>query len=198
MIRNYWNEDWKDLQFDDKVAESEKFKISNYGRIKDCRGDEEKLVTPKYVNGYEKLTVRLDPEFVKEKQAKTKKKVNKFTTRYIHKLVAEHFLEKEEGKEYVIHLDYHKKDNKVENLKWATKREKELHQFSNPEFKNIDRGDRIKYSKLTEGKVKILKKKLLDPNRRTRLRILAKQFGVSEMQLYRIKTGENWGHVTID
>jgi hypothetical protein len=30
------------------------------------------------------------------------------------------------------------------------------------------------------------------------LKMLAKQFGISEMQLYRIKSGENWGHVKID
>ena len=42
-----------------------------------------------------------------------------------------------------------------------------------------------------------LKKKLLDPNRRTRLKVLAKQFGVSEMQLHRIKTGENWGDLQV-
>ena len=30
------------------------------------------------------------------------------------------------------------------------------------------------------------------------MRIIAKQFGISEMQLYRIKSGENWGHVKID
>jgi DNA-binding Xre family transcriptional regulator len=45
--------------------------------------------------------------------------------------------------------------------------------------------------------VKRLKKKLLDPNRKTRYKILAKQFGVSEMQLHRIKTGENWGHIIV-
>jgi DNA-binding Xre family transcriptional regulator len=52
--------------------------------------------------------------------------------------------------------------------------------------------------KLTEAKVKILKRKLLDPNRKTRIKMLARQFGVSEMQLHRIRTGENWGHVKID
>jgi hypothetical protein len=52
--------------------------------------------------------------------------------------------------------------------------------------------------KLTEAKVKILKRKLLDPNRKTRVKMLARQFGVSEMQLYRIKIGENWGHVKVD
>jgi len=28
------------------------------------------------------------------------------------------------------------------------------------------------------------------------LKMIAKQFGISTMQLHRIKTGENWGHVT--
>lgn len=95
----------------------------------------------------------------------------------------------------VIHLDYNKMNNKVENLKWATKREKELHQFKNPDY--IAKNSVIKYSKLTETQAMRLKKKLLDPNRRTRLKILAKQFGVSEMQLHRIKTGENWGHLKV-
>lgn len=54
-----------------------------------------------------------------------------------------------------------------------------------------------KNKKLSEIDVIRLKKKLLDPNRKTRLKILARQFGVSEMQLHRIKTGENWGHIKV-
>jgi DNA-binding Xre family transcriptional regulator len=42
-----------------------------------------------------------------------------------------------------------------------------------------------------------LKKRLLDPNRKTRLKILAKQYGVTMMTLHRIKTGENWGHIKV-
>jgi DNA invertase Pin-like site-specific DNA recombinase len=52
--------------------------------------------------------------------------------------------------------------------------------------------------KLTANKVKFIKKRLADPNRTIRLKMLAKQFGISEMQLYRIKRGENWGHIKID
>jgi hypothetical protein len=43
-----------------------------------------------------------------------------------------------------------------------------------------------------------LKRKIFDPKRKSRLKIIAKQFGISEMQLYRIKSGENWGHVKIE
>jgi DNA-binding Xre family transcriptional regulator len=42
-----------------------------------------------------------------------------------------------------------------------------------------------------------IKKILANPNRKTRMKIIARRFGISEMQLYRIKSGKNWGHVTI-
>jgi hypothetical protein len=180
MIRSHWNEKWKVIEFDDAISENEKFKISNYGRIINCKGDKEFEVKKSYINGYQNLPVK-------------QKKSGKKTSRYVHKLVAQHFLEQNDGV-YVIHLNYDKTDNRVENLKWATKREKEIHQFSNPNFKR-EKGIR-RYSKLTETRVKLLKRKLNDPNRRTRLKMIAKQFGISEMQLYRIKTGENWGSVT--
>jgi hypothetical protein len=43
--------------------------------------------------------------------------------------------------------------------------------------------------------VKLIKKKLAEG--KTRMKILSKQFGISEMQLYRIKSGQNWAHVKI-
>ena len=104
----------------------------------------------------------------------------------MHKILAQHFLEQNDGV-YVIHLDYDKLNNHIDNLKWVTKREKEIHQFSNPSYKRP--------AKLSENDVRRIKKMLNDPNRRTRLKMIAKRFGVSTMQLQRIKTGENWGHV---
>lgn len=180
MIRNYWNEKWKDIQFDDKIAEKETYKVSNYGRILNCKDEEEFIPNPSFVNGYQVLRLNL-------------KQKRKWTSRYVHKLVAQHFLEQHDGV-YVIHLNYDKTDNRVENLKWVTKKEKEAHQFNNPEYKR--KTHKRTYSKLTETKVKLIKRKINDPNRRTRLKMIAKQFGISEMQLHRIKTGENWGSVS--
>lgn len=181
MIRALKNEKWKELEFDDDISEKEKFKISNYGRILNCKTEDEFLVQKAYINGYETLRVR--------------KKNYRPTSRYVHKLVAQNFLEQGDG-EFVIHLNYDKTDNKVDNLKWATRREKEIHQFTNPEYINKPRSEFIVTSKLTETRVKLIKRKLNDPNRKTRMKMIAKQFGISEMQLYRIKVGENWGHVT--
>jgi len=51
--------------------------------------------------------------------------------------------------------------------------------------------------KLTVTKVIHIKKMLLNPNRKTRLKIIAKQFGISETHVRRIESGENWGHIKV-
>ena len=180
MIRNYWNEEWKEIVFDDKISENEKFKISNYGRIINCKTDKEFLVKKYFINGYQNLPVK-------------QKQNGKSTSRYVHKLVAEHFLEQNDGI-YVIHLNYDKTDNRVENLKWATKREKEIHQFNNPNWEKVVQKRGKKIGKLNEGKVKIIKRQL--KNEKNRINMIAKRFGVSDTQIHRIKKGENWSSVT--
>ena len=53
------------------------------------------------------------------RQTSTNKRVDK----YIHRLVAEHFLEKVEGKNIVNHIDCNRANNKVDNLEWVTQKE---------------------------------------------------------------------------
>lgn len=48
-------------------------------------------------------------------------------TVYIHRLVAETFLEKPEGKDFVNHINGNKLDNRAENLEWCTHAENMEH-----------------------------------------------------------------------
>lgn len=48
---------------------------------------------------------------------------NKRVDKYIHRLVAEYFLEKIDGKDIVNHKDCNRSNNNVENLEWTTTRE---------------------------------------------------------------------------
>ena len=120
-----------------------------------------------------------------------------------HKLVATVFMpDKSDNKVFVLHLDYNKKNNRVDNLQWATEKELVEHHKKNPAVvrgrqKLIEFNRQRDGHKLTATKVLLIKKKLFDPNRKTRLKMIARQFGVSAMTLHRIKTGENWGHIKL-
>lgn len=46
---------------------------------------------------------------------------------YVHRLVAEHFLNKKEGANVVNHKDYNPNNNEVTNLEWCTQSENILH-----------------------------------------------------------------------
>lgn len=46
---------------------------------------------------------------------------------FIHRLVAEHFLEKMTGKDFVNHIDEVRNNNNVRNLEWVTRKENIQH-----------------------------------------------------------------------
>ncbi|MBK3517460.1 HNH endonuclease [Carboxylicivirga marina] len=189
MVRSYWNEEWKEVEFE-KGALKKRYAISSYGRIISYT---DKIEAGDYIRGgklrgYPTLPLR---PFGKSK------------TFYVHKLVAELFLPKTSpDQEFVIHLDYNKSNNFIENLQWANKKEMFAHQQNNPsvlEAREKQKGRKTQQGhKLTATQVMRLKMKINDPNRKTRLKLIAREFGISEMQLYRIKSGENWSHVKVE
>lgn len=121
----------------------------------------------------------------------------------IHKAVAELFLERPENEEckFVIHKDFDKTNNTPDNLAWATQDDLNeryakhpkniLHAFKKQfEEKKPNLGPR----KLSEINVLTIKRRL---QKGDTLKKLAQRFQVSEMQIHRIKTGENWSHVKL-
>ncbi|MDB4103936.1 NUMOD4 motif-containing HNH endonuclease [Salibacteraceae bacterium] len=197
MIKSYWDEEWKEIDLgEDKLRYN--YAVSNYGRIVSYSDSLEKgrLLKGSLVDGYPVFRYK---QFYKSENGTRIKNKQIF----IHKLVADSFRKREnDDQQFVIHLDYNKLNNNIDNLKWTSKREMELHQQTNPNVllarKKRKETKPYKGHKLNATQVKRLKKKIFDPKRKTRLKILAKQFGISEMQLYRIKSGENWAHVTIE
>lgn len=92
---------WKDIEGYEGL-----YKVSNYGRVKSFKCSSEKILNPspdKY--GYLRVTLR---------------KGNKNKCAKVHRLVAEHFLSKIEGKNVVNHKDEVKSNNQVDNLEWCS------------------------------------------------------------------------------
>ena len=121
---------------------------------------------------------------------------------FIHNAVAEMFLKKRNPKgTHVIHLDHHKANNDASNLKWVTQAEQIEHNKKSPLVREaiarkVHTGATAK--KLNEKKVLQLKKELWDPKRKLTFKKLAEKYGIAEMNLYRIKSGEMWFHVHVE
>ncbi|MCU4163105.1 HNH endonuclease [Carboxylicivirga caseinilyticus] len=189
MVRSYWNEEWKELKFGEGAL-MKRYSISNYGRIISYidKPEDADVIRGGMLRGYPTLPLR---------------PYGKSKTFYVHKLVAELFIPKDsDDQTFVIHKDYNKSNNYIDNLKWASKKEMFEHQQQNPLVLKAREKQKTRKTqqghKLTATQVIRLKKKIFDPNRKTRLKLIAKQFGISEMQLYRIKSGENWSHIKVD
>jgi len=115
------------------------YEVSNWGRVRNKSG---KIIKGSFIYGYPSLSAR----------GHFKDNV-KIATQYVHRIVTDHFLPPpNEGQRFVIHLDYDKTNNYVENLKWATKDEMINHRNESPERLKNGRN-----YKLNEEKVRTIK-----------------------------------------
>ena len=182
-VKSHWNESWTPVNFQSETK-SCNYAISSYGRIKSvnkANGKESFLKGAVVNRGLRILNVKL--------------KDNSTGYVYIHKFVAENFVKGQSEKQNcVIHTDYNKDNNKWNNLKWVTEEEWKEHVKKSPVYIK-GREKRMKSYKLTETKVKMMKKMLA--NKKNKRKIIARNFKVSESLVRRIEKGEYWGHVKI-
>lgn len=195
MVKILIGEEYREVKLKGDMRNN--YAISNFGNLVSFTKNIEedgRLLKGSYVNGYRILRYSYRDENGEKK----------YSQNLIYHFVAEMFLPPPtEDQTYLLHINHIKDHDHVDNLKWATKDEFRDHFMNSPLYedgKKRSRETRQKMdgTKLTTTDVIRIKKMIANPNRKTRLKMIAKQFGISEMQLYRIKSGENWGHLKID
>lgn len=186
MVKSLTGEAWKPLQFPGWKHLRKQYALSSSGRVAsytDSVTDDGKLLNGSLTTGYKTLNLH---------------RPGNNGTLYIHREIARLFLKKPSNKHrYVIHINHNKIDNSVKNLKWATLEEMIEHQQNSPAkvaYKKVQ-ANRATGLKLNATQVKSIKKTLGAKNRTLTIRQLAEKYGVSEMTMYRIKSGENWAKV---
>jgi pyruvate dehydrogenase complex dehydrogenase (E1) component len=188
MLRLYPSEEFRKIPIDAPLKLN--YAISNYGRLMSYAEtfDDGRILKGGRADGY--------PTFIYKAMENGVLKRKHF---FLFRLVAEFFIPKTSDDQcYVLHLDYVRDNDKVSNLAWATREEMLAHSRKSPHVIEAKTVKRLGVGgKLTSTQVIHLKKRLNDPNRKTRVKMLAKQFGISEMQISRIRSGENWGHIKV-
>lgn len=186
MIKKLAGEVWKPLNFSGWRHLRNRYAVSSFGRIASYKQnvlEDGKLLSGSLTTGYRTLNLH--------------RPGNKGTL-YIHRELAKLFLTKTSLQhKYVIHRNHNKLDNNIKNLRWATLEQMVSHQQGSPAkiaYKE-KQANKTEGLKLTATDVKKIKKILNSKNRSITIRQLAKNYGVSEMTMYRIKSGENWGRI---
>jgi hypothetical protein len=186
MIKKNPGEVWKQILFNGHKQLRKKYAVSSHGRAASHNDDiikDGKLLNGSLTSGYKTLNLHVE---------------NGNGTIYIHREVAKLFCKKASPKhKYVIHVNHRKKDNHYKNLQWATLETVSSHQQGSPEkiaYKKRQ-ANRTEGLKLNATQVKTIKDIIKNPKRKITYKQLAAKYKVSEMTLYRIKSGENWGRI---
>ena len=186
MINKIKSEEWNQLLFKGHKQLRNWYAVSSQGRVASFNEgvyEDGKILKGSLTSGYRTLNIHIG---------------NANRTIFIHREVAKLFCEKSSAKEkFVIHLNHIKTDNKIRNLKWATQKEVIENQQKSPQkiaYKE-EQQLRMKGLKLNATQVKAIKKTLENPRRRLTHKMLADKYNVSEMTIYRIKSGESWSRV---
>lgn len=157
---------WKDI----KGYEGH-YQVSDDGRVRSLKSKEPLVMKPHPAGrGYETVCL------CKNGNAKHA---------YIHRLVAEIFLENPENKPTVNHKDGNRLNNHVDNLEFMTYSENNQHAY---DHEIHDRGERHYRARLTETDVAYIKAQ----GKFTTFQKIADQFGVSKATIRDILVGKTW------
>lgn len=98
------------------IKEASNYEISNTGKVRN-RISLRILKGRKTKGGYLQVSLKID-------------ETQKFLNRYIHRLVAQYWIDNIENKKEVNHKDGNKENNNIENLEWVTPSENQKHRHS--------------------------------------------------------------------
>ena len=108
----------------------------------------------------------------------------------VHRLVAEAFLPKVEGRDFINHIDGNKQNNCISNLEFVTRTENMKHAFKIG-LKSND-GERNPAHKLTQKDVNYIRSVYIPKHKKYGAKALSEQFGVHRKTISRIALFKYW------
>jgi len=173
------DEEWREVPGSNNL-----YWVSSYGRVKSYHFNKKDgvILKPATIKNFKYVNLRFN------KEAKML---------FVHKLVAMLWIPLPSEKHTIVtHLDRNLHNNHFTNLQWLSPEEagKRNGEYYKKIFTGVKHPGERHNTKLKERDIILLKSMLLRGIPQTKI---AKLFCISEMQVTRIKRGENWGDVKI-
>jgi len=111
---------------------------------------------------------------------------------YVHRLVADAFLDRHEGLNEVNHKDGNKLNNILSNLEWSSRSNNMKHAFG-AGLKEAKKGESNYNHKLSDEQVRYIRN--FAKRYGKKYKQLAEELGVAPSTVRRIAIGESWSHV---
>lgn len=160
------------------IPESQDYFVDENGNVyRKFKNSLRKLRKNSVHTGYESVAIRY--------------KNGKVKTQYVHRIVAEMFIPNPENKPVVNHINLIKHDNRVENLEWVTHKENNEHMQQTGA--NRSECGAALWSIYTTEQIEKVCKFLQDGYRNVDIEKLT---GVSRNDVYMIRSGQNWTHIS--
>jgi hypothetical protein len=171
------------------VTGHEDYLISNFGKIK-------RKPCPRIGRNQtlKEINITLSPNDDGYLRAAFNIGPNKQIRKFVHRLVAIHFIDNPSGLKEINHKDGDKLNNHVDNLEWCTRSYNIQHAYDTG-LKKIRVGSELKYSKLDELQVKTIK--TLSKDKKLSPYDIARYFKVNYSTIAAIRRGSTWKHVII-
>ena len=160
-----------------KIKNWELYTIDEFGKVKNTK-------TNKYLKG------AINSKGYLRVELHLNKKIKKF---FVHRLVAEYFVENPLNKEQVNHIDGNKLNNNMNNLEWVTNQENRNDAIKNNLTKNLC-GEEAPWSKLTKKDVIFIRSEY-DKKETFNAKKLSKKFKVSTSQILLVAKRKSWKSV---
>lgn len=112
-------------------------------------------------------------------------------TKTVHRVIANAFIPKVDGKVFVNHIDGNKANNNVSNLEWCTSKENIRHAYKNGLMTPLA-GTKNGRCKLTYEEVRFIVENYKPRDKKYGAKALGEKFGVAHQTITAVAYGQNW------
>lgn len=172
-------ENWKDIN-----GYENSYQVSDLGNVRSVN----RVCNGRHLNGKLMKPVMDEDGYLKVHLSKN----GKATYYFVHRIVAENFIENPNGLKEINHKDENKTNNRVDNLEWCSTKYNINYGHRNKKVSKALSGENAASHKLTKDQVDEIRRLYSENKIEYNTLFLSNKYRISRRQINKIVTGNQW------